>query len=305
MSRCTPSRLTSGPCDPSRPGHLVNLVHENDPGFLDTLHRDARDRFHVHELLLFVLLQPLPRLGDRHTLALRAALEETRHHLLDVEANFFDRRALDDLEGRHALVLDLDLDEAIVKASGTELLAHSFPCGLSLLADARGILVGCDGTGRQEQIEEALLRGLLGLELHFLELLRADHVHGQLDEVAHHGLDVSADIANLGELRRLDLDERRLRQSGEATRDLGLADAGWTDHQDVFRRHIVGQLRRKLLPAEPVPQGDGDGALGAGLPHDILVELGHDFAWSHGADGAGRTFRKGNHSSSIVRTALV
>ena len=39
-----------------------------------------------------------------------------------------------------------------------------------------------------------------------------DHVDRALDEVAHHRLDVAPDVADLGELRRLDLDERRARE---------------------------------------------------------------------------------------------
>jgi hypothetical protein len=48
-------------------------------------------------------------------------------------------------------------------------------------------------------------------------------------------VDVAADIADLGELGRLDLQERRLRQLGQPAGDLGLAAAGGADHQDVLR----------------------------------------------------------------------
>jgi hypothetical protein len=72
--------------------------------------------------------------------------------------------------------------------------------------------------------------------------LLAHHVDGDLDEVAHHRLDVAPDVADLGELRGLDLQERRLREPREPPRDLGLADAGRPDHQDVLRRDLLGQL---------------------------------------------------------------
>jgi len=44
-----------------------------------------------------------------------------------------------------------------------------------------------------------------------------------LDQVAHDLLDVAADIADLGELGRLDLDERRVGQPRQPAADLGLA----------------------------------------------------------------------------------
>ena len=116
------------------------------------------------------------------------------------------------------------------------------------------------------------------LPAHLLEPLLADHVDAELDEIADHRLDVAADVADLGELRRLDLDERRLREPRQPARDLGLADAGRPDHQDVLRRDLLGQLRRQLLPAHAVAQRDRDGALGGRLADDVLVELGDDLA---------------------------
>jgi hypothetical protein len=61
------------------------------------------------------------------------------------------------------------------------------------------------------------------------------------DEIAHDLLDVAADIADLGEFGGLDLDERRAGEFGQPPRDLGLADAGRPDHQDVFRQHFLAQ----------------------------------------------------------------
>ena len=96
---------------------------------------------------------------------------------------------------------------------------------------------------RQQQIEQPLLGRLARLLAHFGDPLLADHVDGDLGQVADHRLDVAADVADLGELRRFDLDERRLRQPRQPPRDLGLADAGRADHQDVLRRDLLGQLR--------------------------------------------------------------
>ena len=101
---------------------------------------------------------------------------------------------------------------------------------------------------------------------------------GDLDEVAHDLLDVAADIADLGELGGLDLEERRAGELRQAARDLGLADAGRADHQDVLRQHFFAQLVVELQPAPAIAQRDGDGALGVVLADDEAVEFGDDFA---------------------------
>jgi hypothetical protein len=88
-------------------------------------------------------------------------------------------------------------------------------------------------------VEDALFGGLLGAKADALHRLLAQHLHGHLHEVADDGLDVAADVADLGELGRLDLDEGRVRQLGQAAGDLGLADARGPDHQDVLGRDFA------------------------------------------------------------------
>ena len=124
----------------------------------------------------------------------------------------------------------------------------------------------------------ALLGGLLGARLHVLALPLAGQRDADLDEVADDLLDVAADIADLGELGRLDLEERRAGEPRQAARDLGLADAGRADHQDVLRQHLLAQLVVELQAAPAVAQRDRDGALGVVLADDEAVELGDDFA---------------------------
>jgi len=48
-----------------------------------------------------------------------------------------------------------------------------------------------------------------------------------------------------------------------------------------FGQNVFGDFRRKLLAADSIAQSDSDGALRGGLPDDILVELGDDFARRH------------------------
>jgi hypothetical protein len=70
-------------------------------------------------------------------------------------------------------------------------------------------------------------------------------------------------------------------RSGEprqAPGDLGLADAGRADHQDVLGQHLLAQLLGQLLAAPAVPERHGDGALGVVLADDEAVQLGDDLA---------------------------
>ncbi len=129
-----------------------------------------------------------------------------------------------------------------------------------------------------------------------------------LDQVAHHRLDVAPDVAHLGELGCLHLEERRLREARQAPRDLRLADARRPDHQDVLRRHLLRHLRRQLLPAHAVAQGDRDRALRVVLADDVLVQLRDDLARRERFGGRGQRLRQVDghaQSSSIVMFALV
>ncbi len=124
-------------------------------------------------------------------------------------------------------------------------------------------------------------------------------LHGDVDQVADDRVDVAADVADLGELGRLDLDERGLGQAGQAARDLGLADAGGPDHQDVLRRDLAAQGLLDVLAPPAVAQRDGDGALGAVLADDVLVQLVDDFAGGHhGVFRPSRTRPCGSHVRS-------
>ena len=69
-----------------------------------------------------------------------------------------------------------------------------------------------------------------------------------------------------------------LRELGQPPGDLGLADAGRADHQDVLGQHLLAQAVRQLLAPPAVAQRDGHGALGVVLADDVAVELGDDLA---------------------------
>ena len=131
-----------------------------------------------------------------------------------------------------------------------------------------------------------------GFGLDVLALALARLRDGDLDEVAHDLLDVAADIADLGEFRRLDLEERRAGELGEAAGNLGLADAGRSDHQNVLRQHLLAQPLVELQPPPAVAQRDRDRALGVALADDEAVELGDDLAGGEVAHALVSTFRR-------------
>jgi hypothetical protein len=61
-------------------------------------------------------------------------------------------------------------------------------------------------------------------------------------------------------------------------RNLGLADAGRADHQDVLGVDFIAQLGRQLLAAPAVAKRHRDGALGLLLADDEAVEFRDDLA---------------------------
>jgi hypothetical protein len=95
--------------------------------------------------------------------------------------------------------------------------------------------------------------------------------------VADDLLDVAADIADLGEFGGFHLDEGRAGELGQPPRDLGLANAGGPDHQDVLWEYLLAQRSGELQAPPPVAQRNGHRALGVGLPDDEAVEFGNDF----------------------------
>ena len=158
-----------------------------------------------------------------------------------------------------------EIARRLAKLAGAQLLAKGIPGG---------------GTGARpdQRIEHAFFGGELGAGLHVLALALTGLRDRDFDEIADDLLDVAADIADLRKLGGLDLDERRAGKFRQPPCDFGLADAGWPDHQDVFRQHFFAQVAGELQPPPAVAQRDRDGALGVGLADDEAVEFGDDFA---------------------------
>jgi hypothetical protein len=207
---------------------------------------------------------------DRHPPALRALAEGLGQHVVEVDhAHLAAARHVDH---RHAAagLGDLDLDLLAVELA----FAQQLP---ELLA--RGV----GGVGPDQGVDHALLGGELGLGRDLLAHALPRRADGDLDQVAGDLVDVAADVSHLGELGRLDLEEGRLGEPGEPAGDLGLADAGRPDHQDVLRQHFLAQLRGELAPPPAVAERDCDRALGVVLADDEAVELGDDLARAEAA----------------------
>jgi hypothetical protein len=164
--------------------------------------------------------------------------EHAGEHVLEIDVHLLDALIGDDFERGHSALADLDVDHALVELAFAELGAELLAGTLSLLALLRGICFRCAGSGRrrgrQEEIEHALFRGLFGTVSNFVEFFFANHVDGGLYEIADHGLDVAADVADLGVLGGFDFDKRTTSKTRKTPGDFGFADAGRANHQDVL-----------------------------------------------------------------------
>jgi hypothetical protein len=263
-----------------------DLVEEDDAALLGALHRVPFDLRAVDEAVDLLPLEHSPRLRDRH-LAARGPREHPPQGIAQVHLQRLHPLAAEQVEHRRAGLGDLHLDLALLELPLAQHLAQG-PAGLLAAA------VGCGG---EEEVEEAVLGAALGGDPDPLGALLADHGDRRLDEVADDGVHVAADIADLGELRGLHLDERRSGEAREAARDLRLAHAGGPDEDDVGGVDLAPQLLGELLPAPAVTQGDGHGPLGVALPDDVAVELGDDLA--------GRELRGAHGTTSTLMWSLV
>jgi hypothetical protein len=149
----------------------------------------------------------------------------------------------------------------------------------------------------QQRIEHALFGGVGGAVAHLGDFLFAGHFHGDLDQIADDRVNFATDIADFGEFGGLDLDERRLGQARQAPGDLGLADAGGADHENVLRRDFLPQRLGHLHAAPAVAQAIATARLAAFWPTMCLS--------SSSTISRGVICDMGRYSSSIVRLRLV
>ena len=169
-----------------------------------------------------------------------------------------------------------------------------------------------------EDLEQRLLHALagdvagdrrvLGLAGDLVDLVDVDDaglgaldvVVGGLDELEQDVLDVFADVAGLGERRRVGHGERHVEPLREGLREVGLAAAGRADQQDVGLRDldVVDDASAEVdrgAGADAlvvVVDGDGEGALGGLLADDVLLEEGEDLVRLRQVELARRPLRR-------------
>src|ERR1035438_9894612 len=272
------------------PGDLVDFIEEDDAGVFDAVDGSALDLLHIDQALLFFLDQVFKGLVDLHLPLLGALPEDVGEHVLEIDVHLFDALVRDDFKRGKITLASFDFDGAVVELALAQLLPQFLPRTAGGFGQAAG---GVDdhasgragdriGGSRRSRRQKNIEQSFFGIEFravgHVFELLFANHLDRNLNQVADHGFHVAAHISDLGEFRSFDLQERRIRQLGETARDFGFAHAGGADHDDVFGNDLFGHFGRKLLPAHAVAQGDGDGALRVFLPDNILVQFGDDFA---------------------------
>src|SRR5580700_9693174 len=271
---------------------LVDLVEEHDAVVLDRLDRFLGQLIGIEQLVGFLVDQDVVGFVHGDPARLGAAAAELAENVADRDRAHLRARHAGDVEQRHAGArgLHLDFDLLVVELARAQLFAERFL--------GRGTGIGAD-----QRVEHAIFGRLRGAGLDVLALALARQRDGNLNEVAHDLLDVAADIADLGEFRRLDLEERRSGELGEAAGNLGLADAGRPDHQDVLRLYFLAQPLVELQPAPAVTQRDRHRALGVALADDEAVELGNDLAGGK-VGHALRTIKRARPSGVFTRRAF-
>ena len=174
----------------------------------------------------------------------------------------------------------VDLEELLVRVLAAALRRHvgdrAFEDLQQRLLDAfardvagdRGVLVLAADLVDLVDVDDALLALL-------------DVAAGGLQQLEDDVLDVLADVAGLGQRRRVDDREGDREQLGERLREQRLAGAGRADQQDVRLGQLdVVAAARLLLDFDPlvvVVDGDGELLLGPLLADDVLVEELLDF----------------------------
>ena len=272
-SRCTPPRDTSGPCPASRPAILSISSMKTMPAFWA---RSSASRTTRSMSTSRAASSCVRSSSASFTLSLRLRFFapppsiETMGLLPSWLIMSWSPCAMSSMPGAmngiaRRLLGELDLDRLVVERPGAELRARLLApagrraaCSASLLpahARHRAPEPEPEAAAVAERVEHLLLRRLPGALAQLLHLLLLDELHRGLDEVADHRVHVAPDVAHLGELGGLDLHERRAGEPREPARDLGLADAGRADHDDVLGQDLVLQLRRR-----PSAGASGSGA---------------------------------------------
>ena len=260
------------------PRDLVDLVQEDDPGVLRPPNCFGEHLIHVNQFLGLFLSQDSSRLHDLDSSTFHTVWEEVVEHVPQLIHPLYPCPR-DNLDHGQRPVPDLNLHHSIIQLPLPHHSAEFFPgfLGGSLGCLKPNRLRTCPAWG-DEEIKESLL-GQLGRPLsHRSRPLTLNHVDRNVGQIPDDGVHIPSHIANLGELGRFDLQEGGLGQLGQSPGNLGLPNAGGTDHDDVLGRHLVPEFRRQLLPPPPIAYRDGDRLLCRVLADDVSIQLGHNLS---------------------------
>ena len=166
----------------------------------------------VDELFRFLFGENVPRFGDGHTFFLFLRWHDVFHHIVHIIHDLVHAGCGEHVVG-HVLFFNLDLDDLVVKFVAAQLFLEDH-----LLVVAAPFFFGIGGAvalllcaeehlerivpaallflGRHEDIDEPLCRELLRFALHGFDLFSAHQTDRRFHEIAHHALDIAADVAD-------------------------------------------------------------------------------------------------------------
>ena len=238
--------------------------------------------------------QPADELGDQPELE-----QVLGHQLLEDPAalGLVDRRLGAEADRPPADPLLDDLLEAVEGAAADEQDVRRVDLDEVLVGMLAAALRRDVGDGALEDLEQRLLdalardvagdRGVVGLAGDLVDLVDVDDPAlgpgdvevGRLDEAQQDVLDVLADVAGLGQRRRVGDAERDVEDARQGLGEERLAGAGRPDEQDVRLLELdLVDLVAGVDPLVVVVDRDREDLLGPLLADDVLVERVLDLA---------------------------
>ena len=245
--------------------------------------------FRVDQLGRFFFNQQLHRVFDFQLTRFLLLAAEVLEHGLQLAGHLFHARRGHDFNA-HRRRSEIDFNLFIVKLAFTQFLAER-------LARSRGFLrlfsLAPVVFRRWDQhVKHALFRQLFRAVTVLIDGLHANHFDRRIGQIADDRVYFFTNIAHFGEFGRFNFNKRRVGQFRQTTGNLGFTDAGWADHQNVFRRDFMTQLFVKLHTAPAVTQGNSNRTLGGVLADNVFVQFADNFAWGHFRHGRSLRFRR-------------
>src|SRR5450830_150077 len=143
--------------------------------------------------------------------------------------------------------------------------------------------------GRNQDVENPIFGRVFGACAHFFHLSDASLLDGNIGQIADDGVNILANVADLGELGGLDLDERRIGEPRQTPRDFGFTHTSRANHQSVLGSNFCTQAGLDLLAPPAIAQCNGHRPLGLLLANNVFIKFKNNFLRSHGFSNQLRT----------------